>query len=279
MLGPWSEPFMQRALAELLIVGAIGGVVGCWIVFYELSYSAESLAHALFPGLVLAALVGLPLLVGGALGVLVAAAGVAVVGRTPLIGRDASVAVVITTLFGLGVVLALSPASPPGLQGLLFGDLLGVTRGDLIVSALLAVTALAALLLLYRPLLAVGFDRSSASAFGARPLLVDLALLALIAAAILVGVGALGNLLVVALLVGPAAGARLLTRRMAAMMALAVSIAWASGIGGLYLSYYGELAAGASVAAVIVGAYLGALVLRAIRGQVLQSSAMRDCKT
>jgi ABC-type Mn2+/Zn2+ transport system permease subunit len=279
MLGPWSEPFMQRALVELLIIGAIGGVVGCWIVFYELSYSAESLAHALFPGLVLAALVGLPLLVGGALGVLVAAAAVAVFGRTPLIGRDAAVAVVITTLFGLGVVLALSPASPPGLQGLLFGDLLGVTRGDLVVSALLAVTALAALLLLYRPLLAVGFDRGSASAFGARPLLVDLALLALIAAAILVGVGALGNLLVVALLVGPAAVARLLTRRMAAMMALAVGIAWASGTAGLYLSYYGELAAGASVAAVVVGAYLAALVLRAIRGQVLQSSAMRDCKT
>src|SRR5438874_8059225 len=99
---PWSQPFMQRALLELLFLGAVGGVVGCWIVLYRFAYSTESLAHALFPGLVVAALAGIPLLVGGAVGLLLAAVAVAIVGRTGLIGRDASVAVVVTTLFGLG---------------------------------------------------------------------------------------------------------------------------------------------------------------------------------
>src|SRR5207248_80219 len=101
------------------------------------SYSTESLAHALFPGLVAAALLGLPLLVGGAVGVLAAAIAIAFVGRIPLVERDTGVAVVITSLFGLGVVLALSPSSPPGLESLLFGDLLGVTRGDLVISGVL----------------------------------------------------------------------------------------------------------------------------------------------
>ena len=118
---------MRRALLELLLLGIAGSLVGCWVLLYELAYSTESLAHALFPGLVVAALLGLPLLVGGAVGVLAAAIAIAFVGRIPLIGRDTGVAVVITSLFGLGVVLALSPSSPPALESLLFGDLLGVT--------------------------------------------------------------------------------------------------------------------------------------------------------
>jgi ABC-type Mn2+/Zn2+ transport system permease subunit len=205
---------------------------------------------------VVAALLGVPLLLGGAVGVGAAAGAVAVFGRTPEIGRDTSVAVVVTTLFGLGVVLALSPSSPPGLNEILFGNVLAVTGTDLAVSGALTAIVLLALVLLHRRLLVVGFDRGNARAFGARPVLVDLALLALIAAAVIVSVQALGNLLVVAIIVGPAATARLLVRRLVPMMALASGIAVAAGIAGLYLSYYADLAAGASVAAAIVGGYV-----------------------
>jgi ABC-type Mn2+/Zn2+ transport system permease subunit len=264
---PWQEPFMQRALLELVLLGVVGAAVGCWVVFYELAYSTESLAHALFPGLVGAALLGVPLVVGGAVGVAGAALATALVARTPLIGHDTSVAVVVTTLFGLGVLLALSPASPPGLDGLLFGDLLGVNRTDLAVSAGLAAASGLALVALHRPLLAVGFDRATARAFRLRPLWLDLALLALVAVAVVIGVRALGNLLVVALLVGPAATARLVTRRIPAMVAVAAAIAVAASLGGLYLSYYASLAASASVGAVMVGAYLVAVI--AVRFRML----------
>jgi ABC-type Mn2+/Zn2+ transport system permease subunit len=257
---------MRRAAVELVLLGLVGAGVGAWTLLSELAYGAESLAHALFPGLVAAALLGVPLLLGAAGGVVVAAIAVAVVGRSPLIGRDASVAVVVTTLFGLGVLLALSRASPPGLDGLLFGDLLGVTVRDLLVSAALAAGTLAALLGLHRSLLVVGFDRGSAGAFGARATLVDSALLILIAAAILVGVPALGNLLVIAVLLGPAATARLVCRRVPAMVLCASAVAVVSGLGGLYLSYYADVAAGASVAAVIVGAYLAASLIAACTG-------------
>jgi ABC-type Mn2+/Zn2+ transport system permease subunit len=256
---PWSQDFVRRALLELVLAGIAGGTLGCWVVYYELSYSAESLAHALFPGLVAAALFGVPLLLGGAVGVAVAAGAVAVFGRTPEIGRDTSVAVVVTTLFGLGVVLGLSPSSPPGLNELLFGNVLAVTGADLAVSAGLTAAVLGVLAVLHRKLLVVGFDRGSAAAFGARPLPVDLALLALIAAAVIVGTQALGNLLVVAVVVGPAATARLLTRRLVPMMAVASGIAVVAAVSGLYLSYYADLAAGASVALAIVAGYLLAL--------------------
>src|SRR5205085_6354994 len=189
-------------------------------------------------------------------GVLVAAVGVALAGRLPGIGRDVAVAIVVTTLFGLGVLLALTPASPPGLDGLLFGDLLGVTRGDLAAAGTLAALSLVALAALHRPLLAVGFDRGSSASLGARPLVVDLGLLALIAAAIVVGVQGLGNLLVLAGLIGPAATARLLARRVPAMMLAATGVAVACALGGLYLSYYADVAAGAAVAGSTVGLYL-----------------------
>jgi ABC-type Mn2+/Zn2+ transport system permease subunit len=253
---PWTQGFVQRAFLELALLGIVGSALGCWVLFYELSYGAESLAHALFPGLVLAALAGVPLVLGAAGGVLVAAAAIAVFGRTPEIGRDTAIAVVITTLFGLGVLLALAPASPPGLNELLFGDLLGVSGTDLAIAACLTLVVLTSLVVLHRQLLAVGFDRVNAAAFGARPLLVDLALLGLLAAAIVVGVQGLGNLLVLAVLIGPAATARLLTRRLLPMMFLAAAIAIACGAGGLYLSYYAETAGGASVAAITLAVYL-----------------------
>ncbi len=263
LVEPWQHAFMQNAAADLVLLGLVGAVVGCWVLFYELAYSAESLAHALFPGLVGAALLGLPLLLGGTVGILAAAAAISLVGRVPLLRGETSVAVVITSLFGLGVLVALTPATPPGLDGLLFGDLLGVTHTDLLGSAGLAAAALLALAALHRPLLATGFERGTARALGLRPAAVDLALLALVAVAIVIGVQALGNLLVLALIVAPAATARLVARRMTTMMAIAAVLAVAASLGGLYLSYYADLAAGASVAAVLVGGYLAAFLLRA----------------
>jgi ABC-type Mn2+/Zn2+ transport system permease subunit len=257
---PWVDPVGRRALFEVALLGVTGGALGCWIVFYQLSYSAESLAHALLPGLVVAALIGAPLLVGGAAGLIVAAVAVAAAGQVPAIGRDTSVAVVVTTLFGAGALLALSPSSPPGLQGLLFGDILGVSNTDLALAAALAAVALVALRLLHGRLLAVGFDRLSAPGLGVRPLVIDVLLLVLLALALLVAVQGLGNLLVVAVLVAPASAARLVSRRMGPMIAASAAIAVAAGIGGLYLSYYAGTAAGASIAAMLVGAYLVAAV-------------------
>jgi ABC-type Mn2+/Zn2+ transport system permease subunit len=260
---PWAEPILRRAFAEVTLLGIAAGLLGCWVIFYNLSYSAESLAHSFLPGLVGAALLGLPLLLGGAVGLLVAAIAVAIAGRTPAIGRDTAVAVVITTLFGLGALLALSATVPPGLQGLLFGDVLGVSDTDLALAAALVAAMLVALALLHGRLLVVGFDRANARALGVRPLAVDVALLVLLAVALLVAVQGLGNLLVVAVLIAPAASARLVARRMGPMLACAAAIAVVAGAGGLYLSYYAGTAAGASIAGVLVGAFLLAGAARA----------------
>jgi ABC-type Mn2+/Zn2+ transport system permease subunit len=268
---PWTESLDRRALLEVVLLGLAGGMLGCWVLFFELAYSSESLAHALLPGLVVAALLGLPLLLGGAAGLLVAAVAVALAGRTPVIGRDTAVAVVVTTLFGLGVLLALSPATPPGLQGLLFGDVLGVSDGDLALAAGLVVLLAGALWVLHHRLLVVGFDRATAPQLGVRPLAVDVALLVLLAAALLVAVQGLGNLLVVAVLIAPASAARLVARRMLPMMLVSASIAVVAGTAGLYVSYHARTAAGASVAGALVVAYLVVGLARGTVGRLARA--------
>jgi ABC-type Mn2+/Zn2+ transport system permease subunit len=218
-----------------------------WVVLFGLSYSAESLAHAMFPGLAIAAVAGLPLVLGGAGGLAVAGVGIALAARVRGVGPDNAVAVVITSLFGLGALLALSPAAPPGLGELLFGDVLAAGTIDLILAA-----GLAALVLAHWRLLVVAFDATGARALGISPLTAELALLLLLALAVLVGVQGLGNLLVVAALVAPAAAARTITRRIGPMVGVACALGVGCGIGGLYLSYYASVAAGAAIAGLLV---------------------------
>jgi ABC-type Mn2+/Zn2+ transport system permease subunit len=256
---PLAQEFIRRALLEVGLISLAGGALGCWVVFYGVSYAAESLSHALFPGLVVAALAGIPLLAGGIPGIAVAALAIALIGRVPGIGRDTAVAVVVTAFFGLGVLLALSPDSPPGIQGLLFGDILAPSDSDLLLSAILAAAVVLSLIVLHWQLLAVAFDRTTAQSIGVSPALADTAVLILLAAAVLVAAQGLGTLLAVAALVGPAATARVFTRRVPTMMVAASLLGIAAGVIGLYLSYHAGIAAGASIAACIVAAYLAAL--------------------
>ena len=256
MLEPLQDEFMRRAIAEMTLIAVVGGALGCWVVLYRLSYAAESLAHSIFPGLVLAAIAGVPLLLGGGPAILLAALAIDAVSRVPGVSREVAVGVVVTTFFGLGVLLALSPSSPPGLQGLLFGDILGPSDADLLTAAVLALLVGVVLALLHSRLLAGGFDRAAARSLGAAPGIAEAALMTLLAAAIVVAVQGLGNLLVVAVFVGPAATARQFTERIVPMIGLSVAIAVLAGLAGLYLSYYAGTAGGASIALAIVVAYL-----------------------
>jgi ABC-type Mn2+/Zn2+ transport system permease subunit len=178
--------------------------------------------------------------------------------------------VVVTGFFGLGALLALSPDSPPGIQSLLFGDILAPSDSDLRIAAILAIGIAVSLLALHWRLLAVAFDRTTAASLGASPTVADLAVLVLLAAAVLVAAQGLGTLLAVAALVGPAATARVLTHRIGSMMVLASAIGIGAGVVGLYLSYYVGVAAGAAIAGTIVATYL-----IAIAGASLRSATQR----
>jgi ABC-type Mn2+/Zn2+ transport system permease subunit len=261
LLDPFREGLTQRALAEVLVLALACGPLGVWIVLHRQSYAAESAAHAMLPGLVVAALVGAPLLLGAGVGVLAGALAIAAASRDRRLGGDVAVGVVVTALFGLGAMLALSPDVPPRLGELLFGDLLGVTGGDLAQAGGLVALTVAALTLGHRGLALAGFDRDGAAALGARPSRADVLLLVLIALATVATVRGLGNLLGVALLLAPGAAALNVTRRLAAALPAAAVFAALSGAGGLVLSYHANVAAGAAVALCAVALFAATLAV------------------
>ncbi len=252
MLDALTDPFSQalgaRALVELILLGALCGPLGVWIVLYRQSYAAESVAHSMLPGLVLAALAGIPLGLGAAGGLTVAVLAIALAGRAPHVDGDTAVAVTVTALFGLGSLLALSPEVPLRIGELLFGDPLSVSTGDLLASGAVGLALAVGLVCFHRPLSLVAFDPQPARSLGASGASAELVLLGLLGATILIAVQALGNLLVVAILIGPAVAALQLCRRLVPALAAAAALAIAAGVAGLYLSYYVEIAAGASIA-------------------------------
>jgi ABC-type Mn2+/Zn2+ transport system permease subunit len=252
----------DRALLEAVLLGLACGPLSVWVLAFRQAYAAESLAHAMLPGLALAALAGGPLLLGATGGVLAAAVLVALAARDHRIGSDLAIAVTVTGLFGLGALLALDADSPVPLADLLFGDLLGAADHDLVAAGVLAVAIPLALAAGHRPLTAVALMGASARALGFRPARVQAGLLVLLAAAIVVAVQGLGNLLVLALLVAPGVAAPRLAGRLGAQLVVAAVLAAGSGALGIVASDRLGTAAGASVAIVLVLVAVAALLVR-----------------
>lgn len=253
---------LQRALAEVVVLGLAVGPLGVWLLRLRHAYAAESLAHAMLPGLVIATLTGAPLVLGAAGGVLGAAALIALAARDRRIGSEIAVGVTVTTVLGLGALLALAPEVPARLGDLLFGDLLGADGTDLAVAVALAVVVAGALAAGHRSLTLATFDPLAAPSLGVRPARVDLALLVLLGVAVVAAVQGLGNLLVFALLIAPAAAAMRLTAGARGQLLLASGLGALSGVIGLEVSAELDVAAGASVALAAVSLYAVAALLR-----------------
>jgi ABC-type Mn2+/Zn2+ transport system permease subunit len=253
---------LQRALLEIVVLGGACGALGVWLLHLRHAYAAESLAHAMLPGLVLASLAGVPLLLGAGGGVLVTAALIALATRDTRVGSEVAVGVVVTTAFGLGALLALSPTVPVGLDRLLFGDLLGTGNADLASAGALAAVVALALAAGHRRLTVAVFDPVAAPSLGVRPPRVELALLALLAIAVVAAVLSLGNLLVFALLVAPAAAGIRLGRSLRAQLWLAAALGASAGLLGLVVSSELDVAAGGSVALAAVALFALAALAR-----------------
>ena len=266
LLDPFRGGIGLRALLEVLVIAMACGPLGVWVLLFRQSYAAESISHAMLPGLVVVTLLGAPLLLGAAAGVLVAAAAIGLASRNERVGPDVAVAVVITALFGLGAALALSPAVPPRIGELLFGDLLGVGTRDLLMTGALAAGVAGGLVARHRSLTLAAFDPAGAPALGVRPGRVAVGLLAGLGVTTVAAVGALGNLLVVALVLAPAAAALNLAPRLGVALPLAAVLTAAAGVAGLYVSYHLDLAAGASVALCAIALFALSL-LRARPGE------------
>jgi ABC-type Mn2+/Zn2+ transport system permease subunit len=252
----FADGYGQRALVEVILVGALCGVVGVHVVLRRLSFFTMAMTHATFPGIVLAALLGMSLYLGsGLFGVLVVL-GVGWLSTRPGAEQTSVVGVVLSGGFALGVaLLSAQQGFTKDLSAYLVGSVLTVQASDLLVTATVAAVVLAVLALLRKELLLGAFDRGGLVAQGYPARLLDLGLLLLIEATIVTSVPAVGTILSVALIVAPAATARLWCERLGTMTAVAVAVGIGSGVAGLAISQLANASAGATIVLVAVAAF------------------------
>ncbi|HEY1357362.1 MAG TPA: metal ABC transporter permease [Thermoleophilaceae bacterium] len=254
-------PFMRTALIELGLLAVAGGLLGTWVVLRRLAFFSHAVGTAAFPGLVIADATGFSAQGAGLIAALLYAGGVESAGRSERAPGDAATGVLLVAALAGGVVLASDVFHSGGaVDQLLFGTLLGLGHGDLAASAAAAALAIAATLTLGRAWVAIGFDPDSAASLGLPKGRADLLLLAIVAAAVVAALPAVGALLVTSVFVVPAACARLMTGSVRSMLPCAVAIAVVQSAVGLYLAYWLDTPPGPAIATLGAGTY-GVLAL------------------
>ncbi|AEV81165.1 manganese transporter [Actinoplanes sp. SE50] len=274
MIEPFAAPFMARALTEIALLALICGPVSVFVFARRLSFVSDALTHTIFPGVVVGFLAGgiEGLFAGALVAGVVTALVLTLLTRGGRISDDAATAVVLTAMFSIGVALVSRRASyTADLTSFLFGRLLTVSPRQIAETAVLVVVVLAALLIGARALLFRTFDPAGAAAAGFRVGWLDLGLNILVALVVVAAVRAVGTILVVALLIVPAAAGRMVTDRLVAMAILGTVLVLGAGYGGLWLSWtasmdYGvSLTAASAVVLLLVAAYCLLIPVRWIR--------------
>jgi hypothetical protein len=255
--------FMQRALIAGILVAIATGVVGTLMVLRGMAFLGDALAHGVLPGIAAALLLGIPSFVGALVGAAVMIGGVAAVQRRTRLSSDVAIGLLFVGMLALGVVIVSASSEFAGsLTDILFGEVLGVNWWSILWQAIVAVVVVALAWGLRRPFLLMAMDPDQARVAGYPVRLLEAVLLGMIAITVVVSFRVVGTLLVFGMLLAPAGTAALLVRRVGAMMILSAVIGSVSVYGGLMLSWYCDLAAGASVVLVAVGIFFIALVVQ-----------------
>jgi ABC-type Mn2+/Zn2+ transport system permease subunit len=266
---PLAYEFMQRGLIASTLVGVLCAVVGCYVVLRGMAFLGDALAHAILPGVAIAYLFNSNLLLGALVAAIAVALLIGFLSRQGTIKEDTAIGILFAAALSLGVLLISSIRTyAVDLTHIMFGNVLGVSTSDLIVTALLAVIVLGFIATFFREFLVMSFDPVLAATLRMRAERFRILMLILLALTIVVSLQTVGVGLVAAMLVTPGAAAYLLTRRLSSMMIAAGLIGAMSSVAGLYLSFYLSVASGAAVVLIATVIFLLAFLLAPQRGLI-----------
>lgn len=271
LMDPLAYPFMMRGMLAAVMVGIVCATVGTYVVLRGMAFFGDALAHTILPGVAVGYLVGGgargPLFWWGLLTAILAALGIGAVSKAAQIKEDTAIGIIFAGMFALGIALISTVRSyAVDLAHFLFGDVLGVSQGDLYMIALLGGLVILTIVALYKEFMVLAFDPILAATLRIPDRVLYYLLLILIAIAIVISLQTVGVALMMAMLVTPAATAYLLTRRLPTMMLLAASIGAFSGVVGLYLSFYVSVASGAAIVLVCTVLFILAFLFAPRRG-------------
>jgi manganese/iron transport system permease protein len=257
LLEPFQHAFMRNAFSAIVLVGAICGVMGVFVTLRGLAFMGDAMAHAVFPGVVISYVIGGSYLVGAIIAATIVSLAIGFVTQSGLLRNDTAIGVFFVGSFALGVAIISTQRSyARDVTSLLFGSILGVSRDDLFLTAAVGCAVLIALGLFRREIVTVSFDRTFAQSQGLHLWGWDQLFLLLLSMTIVISLQTVGNVLVLAMLVTPAATARMLTTRLAPMLAVSAFVGAASGISGLYVSYFWGISSGATIVLVATAIFI-----------------------
>jgi manganese/iron transport system permease protein len=249
--------FLPKALAVAIMSAVVCGVVGCFVVLRGMAFIGDAVAHAVFPGLAVAFVTSGNLVLGGAIAGILTAILVAALSQNRRLREDSIIGILFVAAFALGiVVISGAPGYAGSLQQFLFGSIAGIPTSDLWVAGGTGLTVLIVMFALHKEFVAISLDREAAQALGLKVFWFDLVLYVLVALAVVISVQTIGNILVLALLITPAATARLLTDRLGVMMLLGPLIGSLSALLGLYISWSWDLPTGGIIVLVLAGVFV-----------------------
>jgi ABC-type Mn2+/Zn2+ transport system permease subunit len=269
LIDAFEPTFMQRALIGGLVAVVATSLVGTWVVLRGLAFLGDALAHGVIPGIALAVLWGFSPIIGAFVAALVMSGFVSLVSNRTDVREDTAIGLLFVGMLSLGIVIVSRARSfSTEVTALLFGDVLGVTRSDINAQLIATIVVVITTVVLYRPFMALTFNRDKAHTLGMYPSLAHAALLSLLALSIVASFQAIGTLLVFGLLVGPPATATLLVRRVPAIMLVSILLGSLAVVGGLLISFHYGTAGGATIAGLSVAEFFVVLAGREIRDLV-----------
>jgi manganese/iron transport system permease protein len=265
LLSPFDFEFMVYALAISVLVAVPTALLSCFLVLKGWSLMGDAISHAVFPGVVIAYIVGFPYAVGAFIAGMVCAIATGFLKDNSRIKQDTVMGVVFSGMFGLGLVLYVKIQSDVHLDHILFGDMLGVGPRDIVETAVIAAITAGIILLKWRDLLLHAFDPIEARALGLPVNLLHYGLLCLISLTIVGALKAVGIILAIAMLIAPGAIAFLLTRRFSTMLVLSVAVAVTASFAGVYLSFFIDSAPAPTIVLVMTVMFLAAFLVATFR--------------
>ena len=275
LLEPLQFGFVRHALVVCTFAGALCGLLGVFVTLRGMSYIGHGLSHAIFGGAAICAAISVNFFVGAGLWGLGSGLAISRVTKRRIIGSDAAIGVITTASFAFGIaLLGLYSRVKQSIEATVFGSVLGVSRGDMVLIVAVSIFTVAVIVLNYRKLLFTTFDPEVADVSGVNIGRIDALLMLLLSFAILTSMKVLGVTLIAAALVVPAVIARMLTNSFSKMLWLSSAIGAVCGLVGMYLSYHLDISSGATI--VLVGFVLFAAVFAATGGEGLRRAAGVD---
>lgn len=266
LLDPFNYDFMRQALLAGVLIGILCPVVGTYLIVQQMALLGDVVAHAVLPGLAIANFLQIPLLLGAFISGMVSTFVTTWIQSQSKVKVDTAMAITFSSFFALGITLLTTLDSRLDLEELLFGDILGITTADVWQIGLITLAILTAIKVFYKELLFFTFDRLGAEASGLPVTSLNLGLMTVITLAIVAGMKTVGVILVMALMISPAAAASLLTTELHWMMVIGSGMGVGSSVVGMYISYFLDIPSGPAITLTLFGCFLLALLFSPSQG-------------